>query len=201
MDEIARRRTRRRFERNAKNKKRLITDLNRNILGQIIPDFADYLRSPEAPQPLPELEYVVRNVEAEELALIALAALLHHIDHDWKDRDDDDDDAPGLKGYRKRQGARTRACLAMGRDLRDQLEMKNLLERCPAAYKHVTAAKNKRQALWRFRRLDWAEADIARAGNFLWNARRSWISSISTKGGFRESRPIIRRTLIGSARI
>ena len=68
MDELAWRRTRRRFERNAKQ--RYITDLNRNILGQIIPVFADYLRSPEAPLPPPGLEYVVRNIPAEELALM-----------------------------------------------------------------------------------------------------------------------------------
>src|SRR5262245_54887273 len=45
--------------------------------------------------------------------------------------------------------------------------MKNLLDRCPAAYEHVTAAKNKRHALWRYRRLDWAEVDVAQAGSWL----------------------------------
>src|SRR5262245_29881077 len=148
--------TRARFaqrERNRKGRKRpfATTDLGRRVLGQIIPPLADYIASGQRPPPH-GLETVARQVPHDELALIAVAALLNKIDTGWNPKD---------------RSARLKICLEIGNDLRDQLEMRRLLEECPAAHKYVERAKSRQRAIWRFRRLDWSELDLARAGGWL----------------------------------
>jgi DNA-directed RNA polymerase, mitochondrial len=149
--------TRARFEqreRNRKGRKRpfVATDLGRRVLGQIIPPLAGYIASDDAPRPPQGLERVVHQVPHDELALIAVAALLNRIDTGWNPKD---------------KSARLKICLAIGNDLRDQLEMRRLLEECPAAHIYVTRARSRQRAIWKFRRFDWAQEDIARAGNWL----------------------------------
>jgi hypothetical protein len=149
--------TRARFERRERNRKGrkrpfVTTDLGRSILGQIIPPLAEYIASDDAPRPPQGLETVVRQVPHDKLALVAVAALLNKIDTGW-DRQD--------------ESARLKICLAIGNDLRDELEVRRLFEECPAAYKHVERAKSPQKAIWRFRRLDWSQAALARAGNWL----------------------------------
>src|SRR5262249_57571002 len=95
---------------------------------------------------------VVHQVPHDELALIAVAALLNKIDTGWNPKD---------------KSARLKICLAIGNDLRDQLEMRRLLEECPAAHKYIEHAKSRQRAIWRFRRLDWSQSDLARAGGWL----------------------------------
>src|SRR5262249_21479425 len=95
---------------------------------------------------------VVHQVPHDELALIAVAALLNKIDTGWDPRD---------------KSARLKICLAIGNDLRDQLEMRRLLEECPAAHKYVERAKSRQRAIWRFRRLDWSQRDLTHAGGGL----------------------------------
>src|SRR6516165_784410 len=127
------------------------TDLGRKVLGQIIPPLAEYIASKQRPPPQ-GLETVVRQVPHDELALIAVASLLNKIDTDW-DRED--------------KSARLKIVVALGNDLRDQLEMRRLLEECPAAHTYVMHAKSRQRAIWNFRRLDWSEPDLARAGDWL----------------------------------
>jgi DNA-directed RNA polymerase, mitochondrial len=143
-----------RRERNRKGRKRpfATTDLGRRVLGQIIKPLAAYTASEDAPSPPQGLETVVRQVSHEELALIAVAALLNKIDTGWDPED---------------KSARMKICLAIGNDLRDQLEMRRLLEECPAAYKYVERARSRRRAIWRFRRPDWSQLDLVRAGGWL----------------------------------
>jgi hypothetical protein len=146
-----------RFERRARNRKGrrrpfATTDLGRRVLGQIIRPLAAYIASDEAPSPPQGLETVVRQLSHEELALIAIAALLNRIDTGWDPED---------------KSARMKICLAIGNDLRDQLEMRRLLEECPAAYKYVERARSRKRAIWRFRRSDWSQLDLTRAGGWL----------------------------------
>src|SRR5215472_11926317 len=148
--------TRARFERRERNRKGrkrpfATTDLGRKVLGQIIPPLAEYIASRQRPPPQ-GLETVLRQLPNDELALIAVAALLNKIDTGWNPKD---------------RSARLKICLAIGNDLRDQLEMRRLLEECPAAHKYVEHAKSRQRAIWRFRRLDWSQSDLARAGGWL----------------------------------
>ena len=153
MDLIAERRTRRRFERSTKSRRTYVqTDLGRAICGQILPPLTEYIFSEDAPRCPKGLERVVRQLPPDQLALIAVSALLNKIDTGW-----DPDD----------KSARMKICLTIGRDLRDQLELTRLLTDCPAAHEYVKAAKHKRSALWRFRRLDWSERDCVAAGSWL----------------------------------
>ena len=151
--------TRARFERRERNRKGrkrpfATTDLGRKVLGQIIPPLAEYIASGQRPPPQ-GLETVVRQhdkLPPDQLALIAVAALLNKIDTGWDPKD---------------KSAQLKICLAIGNDLRDQLEMRRLLGECPAAHKYVERAKSRQRAIWRFRRLDWSQVDLARAGGWL----------------------------------
>jgi Autographiviridae RNA polymerase len=150
--------TRARFaqrERNRKGRKRpfATTDLGRRVLGQIIPLLTKYIASEQRPPPR-GLERVAHQVPHDELALIAVAALLNKIDTGWDPKD---------------RSARLKICLAIGHDLRDQLEMRRLLEECPAAHKYVERAKGRQRAIRRFRRLDWSEPDLTHAGGWLFD--------------------------------
>src|SRR5262249_22770469 len=145
-----------RFERrqyNRKGRKRpfVATDLGRKVLGQIIPPLAAYIASDQRPPPQ-GLERVVHQLPHDELALIAVAAVLNKIDTGW--------DPEGEFILHK-------IIIAIGKDLRDQLEMRQLLERCEDAHTYVMHAKSRQRAIWRFRRLDWSEPDLARAGGWL----------------------------------
>ena len=152
MDSIVERRTKRRFERKARKRPYVATDLGRAVCGQILPALAGYLLTPEAPQPPKGLGGIIRRLPADELALIALSGLLNRIDIGWK-RDD--------------PSARMKLCLAIGRDLRDQLEAKGLLEADPVAYKRVMAAGNRYRAIWKYRQTGWLDSTCVRAGNWL----------------------------------
>src|SRR5262249_48300305 len=147
-----------RRERNRKGRKRpfAATDLGRGVLGQIIPLLAEYIAFGQRPPPQ-GLETVVRQhdkLPPDQLALIAVAALLNKIDTGWNPKD---------------RSARLKICLAIGNDLRDQLEMRRLLEECPAAHEYVERARSRQRAIWKFRRLDWAQEDLTRAGGWLLN--------------------------------
>src|SRR5215472_15375347 len=99
IEEATRARVERR-KRNRKGRKRpfVATDLGRKILGQIIPPLAAYIESKQRPPPQ-GLETVERQVPRDELALIAVAALLNKIDTGWDPED---------------QSARLKICLAIG---------------------------------------------------------------------------------------
>jgi len=142
--------------RNRKGRKRPFdsTDVGRKVLSTIIPPLAAYIASGQRPPPQ-GLETVVRQhdkLPPDQLALIAVAALLNKIDKGWNRQD---------------RSARMKICLAIGEDLRDQLEMRRLLEECPAAHEYVMHAKSRQRAIWRFRRPGWSEEDLARAGDWL----------------------------------
>src|SRR6516165_3503315 len=112
--------------RNRKGRKRPFdsTDVGRKVLSTIIPPLAAYIASGQRPPPQ-GLETVVRQhdkLPPDQLALIAVAALLNKIDTGWDPKD---------------KSAQLKICLAIGNDLRDQLEMRRLLEECPAAHTYV----------------------------------------------------------------
>jgi hypothetical protein len=110
------------------------------------------------------LEQVLRGLDHQQLALIALRSVLDQIHFGWDKR----------KDRRKKDGKRTVENpdmlfrLELGHAVRDELEFAGLL----GAKKYVEAARNKHAALGRlkFRRVDWTRAECAQVGDWLWDA-------------------------------
>jgi DNA-directed RNA polymerase len=149
---ISQNRTRRRFRRRARNRPYVGGDLGRSVCEQVLPALADWMFSPAAPEYPEWLSPFIDVLEHQEWALVALAPLLDQIDEGW-DRDD--------------RSARMKTCLAIGRTLRDKLEMKLLKGRDPDAYDRVMASDNKHRAIHRHRQLNWTDLECVEAGNWL----------------------------------
>jgi DNA-directed RNA polymerase, mitochondrial len=149
--ETRERHERRRFDRKGKRRPFVATDLGRNVTGRVLPVLIEYMASADA-RPPKGLETVVRQLPADELALIALSALLNKIDSGWDWND---------------ESARAKISLGIGHDLRDQLEMHRLLTDDPKVHDRIMRADNRHRAIWKYRRLEWSEDDCARAGSWL----------------------------------
>ena len=149
---ISERRTRRRFARRSRNRPHVAIDLGRNVCEQILPALANWMFTPAAPEYPEWLSPFIPTLKHEEWALVALAPLMDQIDMGWNWDD---------------RSARMKMCLAIGRTLRDKLEMKRLQERDPDAYDRVMGAYNTHRAISRHRQLKWTDIECVDAGNWL----------------------------------
>jgi hypothetical protein len=61
----------------------------------------------------------------------------------------------------------------MGRNLRDECEMRRLLEPDKLDYDRVMAAKNRHMALWRYRTLNWSNPQLVRVGAWLYECAKT----------------------------
>jgi DNA-directed RNA polymerase len=107
-------------------------------------------------------EQVVRQLDREQLAFLALRAVLDQIHKGWNLR-------KGKHGReRKVKNPDMLFCLELGRAVRDELEFAGLL----VAKQYVRAARKRHTALgtMKFRRVDWTPAECARVGDWLWDA-------------------------------
>jgi DNA-dependent RNA polymerase len=135
--------------------------VGREALKLWIEPLADYLAKSTPPR---GLEQVLRGLDHQQLALVALRSVLDQIHFGWDKR----------KNRRKKDGKRTVENpdmlfrLELGHAVRDELEFAGLL----GAKKYVEAARNKHAALGRlkFRRVDWTRAECAQVGDWLWDA-------------------------------
>jgi len=109
---------------------------------------------PEAPKAPRALRGLIRLVEPEVLALVAVDALINTIVAGW----DWEDESAAMK-----------VALAVGRDLRDEIEMARLRDPDGVDYRHVMEADNRHRALWRYRALEWPNPLMVRAGWWLLN--------------------------------
>jgi hypothetical protein len=135
--------------------------VGRETLKVWIEPLAVYLAKNPPPR---GLEQVLRGLDHEQLALMALRSVLDQIHFGWDKRRD----------RHKKDGRRTVENpdmlfrLELGHGVRDELEFAGLL----GAKKYVKAARNKHAALERlkFRRVDWTRAECAQVGDWLWDA-------------------------------
>src|SRR5262245_32565304 len=124
----------------------------RELQKRLISVLASNYRKKVFPPPR-GLEQVLRRLKPDQYALIALRTLLNRV---YGRKDDD------LSGLKPPVALR----LSLGRVLRDELEFVGLL----AAKKYVRARRPgmaRRVALEKFRRLEWTNAECARAGDWL----------------------------------
>jgi Autographiviridae RNA polymerase len=120
----------------------------------IIPKLAAYIADPEAPPAPRALRRLIRLVEPEVLALVAVDALINTIVAGW----DWEDESCAMK-----------VAKAVGETLRDEIEMARLRDPDKIDYRRVMGAKNRHAALCRYRTLDWSNRVLVRAGWWLLN--------------------------------
>jgi len=152
----------------------------RAALGLWIEPLARYLAQHKPPK---GLETVLRGLSREQLALMALRSLLDRIHRGWSD-----------DRHKERPKAKNPTMLfrvELGRAVRDELEFAGLLgerrklrreekilakaegrepHKIMTAANYVEAARNRRAALGKFRRVDWGRAECFLVGNWLWSA-------------------------------
>ncbi|PWT79349.1 MAG: hypothetical protein C5B58_13710 [Acidobacteria bacterium] len=172
---MSEKKTRERFERRAKGRLFVATDLGREVCGQILPRLSEYMRT-KAPKPPPGLERVVHNLNPDDLALAALGPLLHQIDSAGERRTGSFGEAliaAGVAKYGKTSDA-MRVHLSMGKALRDRAELRELLKHDKKAHDRIVKAAKKQRAFaierkhhptWKHR--DWRESDCCYAGIWL----------------------------------
>src|SRR5262245_22299381 len=119
----------------------------RAALALWIEPLAAYLAKRTPPR---GLETVLRGLDYEQLAFMALRSLLDRIHAGWGEAEN-----PEMI-FR----------LELGRRVRDELEFAGLL----GAKKYVKQARNRHAALGKFRRIDWSNAECAQVGDWLWDA-------------------------------
>src|SRR5262249_54097902 len=102
----------------------------------ILQKLAVYMGSPEAPKPPRAISRLVRLVDSETLALVAVDALINTIVAGW----DWEDESAAMK-----------VALAVGKDLRDEIEMARLRDPDRVDYRRVMKAQNRHVALSRYR--------------------------------------------------
>src|SRR5215831_344341 len=136
-----------------------VQKVGREALKLWIEPLADCLAKRTPPR---GLEQVLRGLDHQQLALIALRSALDQMHFGWDKRKDRKD------GKRTVKNPDMLFRLELGRAVRDELEFAGLL----AAKKYVKAARNKHAALGRlkFRRVDWTNAECAQVGDWLWDA-------------------------------
>jgi hypothetical protein len=107
---------------------------------------------PDGPQPPRKLRRLIRLIDFELLALVAVDALISTIVAGW----DWEDESCAMK-----------VALSVGRDLQNEIEMARLRDPDKIDYRRVMEAKNRRRALWRSRDLKWPNILLVRAGWWL----------------------------------
>jgi len=124
-----------------------------------IEPLADYLAKSTPPR---GLEQVLRGLDHQQLAFMALRSILDQIHFGWDKRRD------RRNGGRRVKNPDMLFRLELGHAVRDELEFAGLL----GAKKYVKAARNKHAALARlkFRRVDWTDPECAQVGDWLWAA-------------------------------
>jgi len=151
LDEVAA--TKRRSDREHHDRPFTGTPTGRAFFARydVIPKLAAYMASPEAPKP-PRAIRLVRLVDYEPLALVAVDGLINAIVAGW----DWNDESAAMK-----------VAKSVGETLRDEVEMARLRDPDRVDYRHVTEAKNRHRALWRYRTLEWSNPLLVRAGWWL----------------------------------
>jgi len=152
-----------------------VQKVGREALKLWIEPLADYLAKSTPPR---GLEQVLRGLDHQQLALMALRSVLDQIHFGWDKR----------KNRRKKDAKRTVENpdmlfrLELGHAVRDELEFAGLL----GAKKYVKAARNKHAALGRlkFRCVDWTRAECAQVGDWLWDALAEMSCFDSDERGF-----------------
>jgi DNA-directed RNA polymerase, mitochondrial len=122
------------------------------VCETLLPDLAAFMRSREAPAP-PKggLSIVIRELEPEELALVALSSLLNAINQKSRKRP---------RNKKKRSNAEMKLKLAMGRTLHEECLRKGLLKQNRKANKKVMQA-------WKYREPSWSNEQYVQAGNWM----------------------------------
>jgi Autographiviridae RNA polymerase len=148
--------TRRRSDREHDDRPFTATPTGRALFARydILQKLAAYIGSPEAPKPPRAISRLVRLVDSETLALVAVDALINTIVAGW----DWEDESAAMK-----------VALAVGKDLRDEIEMARLRDPDRVDYRRVMEAKNHHAALWRYHTLEWSNRLSVRACWWLLN--------------------------------
>jgi DNA-directed RNA polymerase len=129
--------------------------IGREALKLYVLPLAAYLQRKKPPR---GLEQVLRGLTRRQLAYLALRAILDRIHAGW--------DLRKRKGkLRNVENPNMLFRLELGRRVRNELEFAGLL----ASQKWVKAARNRHAALGKFRRIDWTNAECAKAGDWLWD--------------------------------
>jgi DNA-directed RNA polymerase len=161
LDEVSR--TKQRFDRQSRDRPFTATVEGRALFARydILPKLAGYIEStmardapPDAPKPPRELRRLIRLVDFETLALVAVDSLINRIVAGW----DWHDESCAMK-----------VALSVGRDLRDEIEMARLLDPDKFDYRRVMEADNRHRALSPYRTLEWSNEVTVRAGWWLLN--------------------------------
>jgi DNA-directed RNA polymerase len=145
-------RTKKRFERQNRDRPFTATDLGRAFFARspLLKKLADYIEK-DAPKPPLKLRKLIRLVDSELLALVAVDALINRIVAGW----DWHDESCLMKLIKE-----------IGQDLRDEIEMAS--QRAPDRAK-VMAADNRHRALSPHRTLDWSNDVLLEAGGWLYD--------------------------------
>jgi hypothetical protein len=135
--------------------------IGRALLEGWVPPLASYMATQRPPR---GLETVIRKLSSEQLAFLALSAILNQIHMGWDVR---------RRGKKKKRVKNPDMLfrLELGRAVRDELEFAGLL-RGGAGKAYISAAEDKagrRIRLGAFRKLEWTDAECARAGDWLWD--------------------------------
>jgi hypothetical protein len=113
-------------------------------------------------------EQVLRaGLNYDQLVFMALRATLDQIHFGWDKRKGRKDKA-GKRRRRKVRNPNMLFWLELGQAVRDELEFVGLLSE--DAKKYMKAARNKRVAIGKFRRVDWTPPECAQVDEWLWRA-------------------------------
>jgi hypothetical protein len=139
--------------------------VGRKALGLWVPPLAEYLAKSEPPPR--GFEQVLRaGLDHEQLAFMALRAILHRIHIGWGERGGSQE---GMRRRRRRvKNPDMLFCVELGQTVRNELEFAGLL----AAKRYVELARNRHRALgeMKFRRVDWTRKECGQVGDWLWAA-------------------------------
>jgi DNA-directed RNA polymerase len=131
----------------------------RAIGETILPTLATLIGSTPPPE---GLQAVIRQLEPQELAIVALGPLLHQIAV-----------GPTAKKKRHRSSAVMQLKIAVGVVLHDKLITKNLLREDRGAYKRLMQADNKHKVIWKWRKKRWPQRQYLLAGGWLFRCAMS----------------------------
>jgi hypothetical protein len=154
LDEVSA--TKERFDRKHLKRPFTATPTGRALFARsdVLQKLAAYIDSPESPKAPRAISRLVRLVDSETLALVAVDALINTIVAGW----DWEDESAGMK-----------IALAVGKDLRDEIEMARLRDPDKIDYQRVMKAQNRHIALSRYRTLEWSNSVLVRVGWWLLN--------------------------------
>jgi hypothetical protein len=127
--------------------------VGRKALGLWVLPLAEYLAK-SGPPPRGFEQVLRAGLDHEQLAFMALRAILHRIHTGWNEREGRKD---GMRRKRRVKNPDMLFCVELGQTVRDELEFAGLL----AAKRYVEAARNRHRALgkMKFRRVDWTRKE------------------------------------------